>query len=456
MTGVTLSRWTMSYFALAILCLLGAQGLIALGFGYPGADIAAPQTLLVVHLVAVGWLSLLMCGALLQFVPVLIARPLHSDGLSLPTLVCLAAGLVLLLCGFLHLAGWPGGDWVLAGVSLLPWGGGLLALGFALMFYNLGRTLWAARPLGLPARFVTAGLASLAATVALGVIFTLVLSGASGSPLPARMTALGLPLHVVAGLGGWLTLTAMGVSYRLLAMFMLAPELDGPTSRGALWLGAAALAVTVLGGLTVIALGRGPGWALLAGGVLGLAALALYGRDMLRVYRARKRRLIELNSRMAAVALAHLAAATLLAVLLTASGTLGHHVGALVFLAAFGWLSGLGLAKLYKIVAFLTWLECYGPVLGKVDAPRVQDLVAEPRARRWFLLYFGAVDIAVLALLADVPMLARMAAAAMLVATGAIAAELARIRRLADVRRVAALPDGTRRPRLLFSMVKQH
>jgi hypothetical protein len=54
-------------------------------------------------------------------------------------------------------------------------------------------------------------------------------------------------------------------------------------------------------------------------------------------------------------------------------------------------LSGLILAKLYKIIAFLTWLETYGPVMGRTATPRVQDLVAEPRASRWFVIYFAAV-----------------------------------------------------------------
>ncbi|MEQ8451401.1 MAG: hypothetical protein RIB97_17160 [Nitratireductor sp.] len=446
MLGVTLSRWTMSYFAVALVALLAGEVLMTAGYGFPSAPLRAPETLVVVHVVAIGWLSLLLCGALFQFVPVLIARPLHSNTLPLPALVLLLAGLGALLAGFLQLAGTLD-----PAPPLLPVAATLLAGGFALALYDLARTLWPARPLPLPARFVTVALFFLATTVTLGTLFSFALTTGLGSQPLLAIAGAGLPLHVVAGLAGWLTLAAIGVSYRLLAMFMLAPELEGTRSRAVFWTGTAGLALAVLGGLAALAFDAALAPALVGGGILGLVALVLYGADIVHLYRARKRRIIELNSQMAVFAFAALAVAAALAVTLIVLGRLSEQVGALVFLIAFGWLTGLGLAKLYKIVAFLTWLECYGPALGRAATPRVQDLVVEARARTWFLLYYLAVASATVALLAAHVLAFRLSAGAMTLATLAIAAELIRARRLADVSAAIRLPAGTRRPHLFMS-----
>lgn len=447
MLGATLSRWTMSYFAAALCALIGAEALMAAGYGFPSAPLRAPETLFLAHLVVIGWLSLLLCGALLQFVPVLIAQPLYSNALPLPALGLLLAGLGGLLGGFLQLAGsldlHP---------SLLPSAAVALAAGFGLTLYNLGRTLAAVRPLPLAARFVGVALLSLVATVTLGLVFAFALSLPISNWLVLTVAGAALPLHVAAGIGGWLTFAAIGVSYRLLAMFMLAPELEGARPHMVFRLGTAALAVTILGGLGLLLANASISPALLLGGILSVAALGLYGADVLHLYRERKRRIIELNSEMTAFALTSLAAAAVLALMLAGLQHFSGQIGALGFLILFGWLTGLGLAKLYKIVAFLTWLECYGPILGKAATPRVQDLVVEGQARRWFFLYYAATWAATAALLASSVLIFRLAAAAMMVATAAIIVQLVRTRLLSNISGPAGLLADVRRPRLLISL----
>jgi hypothetical protein len=107
------------------------------------------------------------------------------------------------------------------------------------------------------------------------------------------------------------------------------------------------------------------------------------------------------------------------------------------------------LAKLYKIVAFLTWLETYGPVMGRAPTPRVQDLVSEARASKWFVIYYAAVGFGTLMLLAGQTLAFRVAAAMMIVGLAGIVREVIRTRRLADVASPLRLPDGASAPRLL-------
>ena len=133
MIGTSISRWTMSYFAMAVAWLLVALALMVAGVGFPAVDLASPDTLVLVHVVCIGWLSVAMCGALFQFVPVLVAKPLFSEKWVLPALGLLTAGLASLLAGFLALGGrLPAWLW------LLPLGAFLLIAGFGLIVVDLG------------------------------------------------------------------------------------------------------------------------------------------------------------------------------------------------------------------------------------------------------------------------------------------------------------------------------
>lgn len=295
------------------------------------------------------------------------------------------------------------------------------------------------------------GLACLLAVAFLGGIFTLAFSGMSENDMLLNIAGLSAPIHAALGLGGWMTFTAMGVSYRLLTMFLLSPDDERRTTRLVWWAGAAAL--TVLGaGVAAFAFGQDRADVVLLAALLpGVASVVLYAFDMRAVYRQRKRKAIELNSAASIPAFAAMVLAILLALALPWTGPSDPMIGALVYLFVFGWLTGLSLAQLYKIVPFLTWLECYGPVMGRVPTPRVQDIVSEKPARRWFCIYYTGVALATLALGAGYPVAFQLASALNLIAILALTVHFFRARRLMDVPEAVRLPNGVAIPHLIYA-----
>jgi hypothetical protein len=433
--GASLSRWTLTYFAAAFAALVAAEALVAGGLAYPAAPLLAPGSLIAVHLVTIGWLSLLMLGALHQFLPVIAARPLASDGAALATLLLIGTGLVAMIAGFAALggAGTP--------VALLPLGGSAVLAGFLCAIVNFIATLRAVRPLPLPARFVVVALGFLLLTALLGIGFGAAFALAVPPAWLSALAAQGLPLHLLSGIVGWFALTAIGVSYKLLPMFMLAEEDRGRVGLGVLLLvalGAAAAWAAGVAGILAAGDWRLPG---AVGKTTIAAGIVLYLWDMRRLYRSRLRRPLELNSLTAAVSFVPLALALAGAAVLPLAPHGADWTGAVVLLVLVGWLSFLGLGQLYKIVAFLTWLERYAPSLGRAPVPRVQDLVDEAQARPWFALFLLGALVATGAALFGALWLGRLGAALLLLATLAIGRELLRARRRAPARpRPAASP----------------
>lgn len=446
MQMATISRWTLAFFGCALVALLLALLLLTSGYGYPNAAVAAPETLIVVHLIMIGWLSLLMLGALLQFLPVLVGRELALPRLAPMMLAAIVSGLLLLLAGFSGLSGWSG-----ASADLMPLGGSIILAGFVLGAISLFATLLRAKSLPLPAGFVAVALMSALVAVLMGDTLAAALAGLVGGDFSIALVTHGVSLHAGFGLGGWLTLAAMGVSYRLLAMFMIAPERKGLWPQIAF--GAAVLALAMLCGVLGVLLVSSTSWALGLGvaGAAALAALAAYLADITALYRSRRRRALELHmvAAIGAFAMLGLGAALLFWAVI---GNSEAGAAAAVYLLGLGWLSGLGLAMLYKIIAFLTWLECFAPLMGRTPTPRVQDLVRENHARHWFALYFAATLLGGAAILLSAPALLQGAAALQLTAVLLLAHQLIRARRLAD------LPEPWRnhpRPRLLMPTPRQ-
>lgn len=432
--GVKVSRWSLSYFAVAVISLLLAEVLLAWGIADPLGALTGGWTLAAVHLTTLGWATWLMLGALQQFVPVLIQQELASQTAAGVTLVAGTLGLAILLAGFLSL---PGGlGWPLTWA--LPWGGTLVVAAALLALANLGVTLARARPWTASVSFIATGLGFFCLTILLGLSFALALSSPAAAWAPVLEH--GFSGHLWGGLVGWLTLTAMGVAYKLLAMFTLAPEERGLWPWVAYALSASGVMALWLApwvGMPLVATG---GW---VAGTLGIATFLL---DLRRLYAQRKRRSLELNARRAPIALVALGAALLSALALRLRLLSPALWPAVIFYWLYGWIGGLGLSQLYKIVPFLTWIERYGKQLGRTAVPRVQDLVRESRDEPAFWTYSAAAAIAGIALAADARTVFRLAAAGLFLATLDIARGLLRVR---TAHRASQTPPPPAEPKTL-------
>lgn len=421
MPGKELSRWTMAWFAAALGFLVAALGLAVLGTGGPGGW-AEGGALAMVHLFTLGWLGLAMQGALIQFVPVLVARPPALPGLALPALVLGVLGVLALAGGMWSLTGWATGVWLLQVAPVV------LGMGFALVLILLGRTLISGPGLRACApRAVAAALGGMVLVWLSGLGMALALTGLADT---AALVAGGLGLHIIAGVAGWLGLAAFGVSYRLFAMFLLAPEGDSRLRRAGFGLSVLALAAVLAGLAALLAGWDGDGS--LAGALAAAGAAALiYLADIRRLWRQRRRPQPEVNMQMTRAALAFLAATVLLMPPAFSLG--GAWAEAAVFAALAGWLSTLTLAQMIKIVSFLTWIEVFSPRIGRGPVPQVQDLTDARRVRRALWLWVAGAGCGTLSLLAESAAGFRLAALLMTVAAACLAAELLAMRRLSHL-----------------------
>lgn len=97
--GDRLSRWTPAMFACALANPGFGLALAVFGLACPPQPVSAPASLAMVHMLTIGWLTLLMLGALFRCVPAVTSRKMPSQTLPLLTLVGVGAGLALMVAG---------------------------------------------------------------------------------------------------------------------------------------------------------------------------------------------------------------------------------------------------------------------------------------------------------------------------------------------------------------------
>jgi len=364
------------HFAAATFYLLaGAVGLLWIAPELAAGNFASPHVAGVTHLFTLGWLTTTIFGALYQLLPVALAAPVRSPKLGHVSFWTFAPGAGLFACGVADNS-----------IMLHHAGIGLITTGIVLVLVNIGRSLAGSRARDVTWGAVVVALTFLTSTLVLGIILLHNLH--TGFIAAARLRVLGAHLHVA--IVGWALVMMIGVSHRLLPMFLLAHGANTRFTKFALISIALGVPTLVVGLVTQVAV---VSWLALALIELGVA---LFLRQAYEFYRVRVRKKIDVGMRFAGTALTFLTLAALMAPAVLVLGVAAPRLATAYVLT--GLLGGIVLYVVgffYKIVPLLAWTALFRGRMGKEKVPTVAELFS-PRVAN-VQLGFMALGVASLA-----------------------------------------------------------
>ncbi len=396
------------HFAAAVLYLVaGAAGLVWVAPELAAGAFVSPRVAGVTHLFTLGWITMTIFGALSQFMPVALNAPVRAVRLGHVGFWSFALGVGVFATG------------VATGVLATRMVGvALVTAGILIVVGRVAASLVRARHRDVTWAAVWVSVSFLLATFVLGLVLLHNLH--TGFIAAARVRVLATHLHVA--LIGWVLVMIVGVSHRLLPMFLLS---HGADTR---W---TARAVTLLGaGAALLGTGLAGGWSAPTWGgvVLVEAGLAAFLRQAYGFYRARVRKTLDVGMRFAAVALGWLMVAMILGPVVLARG-LGHGRLAMLYvvIGVLGAIVTYVMGFFYKIVPLLAWTVRFAGRMGKERVPTVAELFSSRAAHVHLVLITGAVLMLVVGIGTGDPVVARMGAIMFALGTSIFVAQIARV-----------------------------
>ncbi len=316
------------------------------------------------HLFLLGFVMMIIFGAMAQLVPVVLEVGHFSIDFYYLIWPLLAVGTAFMGVGFAFLP------------SLLPFGGLMVLVSMLIFLADTILTLRKVERISLTVKTIGVTNAFLLLGILIGFAMSLAIGAGVGVDIEKWLGA-----HIVMVLGGYVTLTIVGMSMVLLPMFGLSHGFDETPVNRAFKIMSAGVAAYFFGALldsdsirflSLIALFIGTG---------------LYLWQIWLIYKTRARKESDIWFKSMVVGYGSLAIALILAPI----ALIGHLDGLAMTAAWFlvmGFFTFLINGHLYKIVPFLVWFERYSPLVGKRKVPMLADMV--PKKAAEFQFWFTA------------------------------------------------------------------
>jgi cbb3-type cytochrome oxidase subunit 1 len=344
---------------------------------FAGDDIASTymtsKVLSIAHVMILGWITMIIFGALYQLIPVVMEVKLFSEKLAMASFISLGLGTPLMAYSF-----WV--DFIGASHAMMT-GGGLVIVSVLMFVVNVFGSASKTENKTIENRFIATSVVWLLLTVLLGLSIVL---------FPQILADGSFQIHIHLGIIGWFMMLVVGVASTLMPMFFIAHQLNKKCLERAYILINAGLVILV--STMFFDLGN---YAKIGAGVVILMGFMMFFKYNLSAYKKRLRRNLDIGMKLSVLAFV-LFALTMLAGFLSAFGSL---ISA-EFLTRinmtygisliFGFLTALILGQMYKTLPFIVWLKLYQDKVGKFKTPLPADMHSEEAAQAHYFFFIGA------------------------------------------------------------------
>jgi hypothetical protein len=366
------------YFSASVLSFLILTFLLFINYDKVAGHYFQPQLLALVHIATLGWISMIIFGALFQLIPVVLEVKLFSEKLAEAQFWIYSIGTTGLTISF-----WNGNFSTHLSVYA-----SILMLAILLFTINLVVTLFKVKKMNLTAAYLAAAIFYFFITGAAGLLLSINL----GFPFINTSHLILLKAHAHVAFIGWITMIIMGVAYKLIPMFSLSHNFS--------FLPAKILFVLInlgLIGLTVDIVYAISPLLYFASVTLLIISILLFLLQIGLILKKRIRKLLDLGLKYSIIAFAALFIVTLIGLFLIWTDNIMLQTNVAIiygFLIIFAYISLLIKAQMYKIFPFLVWFHKYSKLVGLKPVPMLKDMFNEKHAIYGFSFFITGIIIA--------------------------------------------------------------
>jgi len=344
---------------------------VALALGLNVSDMGSTHTnaLAWVHLFLLGFVMMVIFGAMAQLVPVVLEVGHFAVDLYYVIYPLLMIGTILMAFGFL------------LSPALLPYGGIIVLISLLIFILETFLTIKKVKKLNLVMTTVLIANTFLFIGLIFGILMALGYAGTINVDIMSLLRG-----HIYLVLAGYVGITIMGMSLILLPMFWLSHSFSWKPVEYALWSMSIGVFWVVLSSILDSVVLEYLGY------IMAIVALVLYFYQIYLIYSTRVRMDNDIYLHSLIFSYSNLALGLVMGVIYIfyPNEQLLLAIGWTLFM---GYIAFIINGHLYKIVPFLVWYQRFSPLIGKQKVPMLADMIPVRSARCQFI--FSSVGVLV-------------------------------------------------------------